>query len=80
MGKGEDVDKNQIHEGNDHEKAKDARKACLTEDLPIRNDDDERGHQKSDQNGNGMIMHHTVVVGIGELEIRLAHGPESYAG
>jgi hypothetical protein len=79
-GEGENVEEDQIHEGNDHEKAEDARKACLTEDLPVRNDDDKSGQQERDEKGKRMVMHHAEVVGVGGLEIRLAHGPESYAG
>jgi hypothetical protein len=80
VGEGEDVKEDQVDQGNDHEDAEDAWEACFSEYLPVRNDDDERGEQESDQKRNGMVVRHAEVVGFGGLEIGLAHGPESYAG
>jgi hypothetical protein len=81
LGEGENVEEDQIHERDDHEDAEDAWKACLTKDLPVRNDDDKSCQQERDEKGNRMVMRHAEVVGsVGGLEIRLAHGPESYAG
>jgi hypothetical protein len=77
---GQNIKEDQVDQRDDHENAKDAWKASLTEDLPVRKDDDKRGQEESDQKGNGMVMHHAEVIGVGGLEIGLAHGPESYAG
>ena len=74
-GEGENIEEDQVHEGEDHEDAKDAGEACLTEYLPVRNDDDKRGHENKERDGEHVLVHHSDV-GFGRLVVLLAHGAE----
>src|SRR5579871_2878387 len=74
-GEGENIEEDQVHEGEDHEDAKDAWEACLTEYLPVRNDEDQSGHENKEHDGEHVLVHHSDV-GLGRLVVLLAHGPE----
>ena len=56
MREGKDVEEDQVHERDDHQDAQSARETRFAEDLPVGNDDDERDHQGTEQQGEKMVM------------------------
>jgi hypothetical protein len=68
LGEGDDIKDDQIHEGDEHQDAQGAREACLTEDFPVRNDDDENDHESTQHEGEEMLVRHGDV-GFGRLVV-----------